>query len=195
MRRLLPALESCAIASILNRDPRAHVVAYGNPNAFGLLIDVNVVGVVPNQNQDFTLAFAPHGSMPPCSDDLAPLRRIASRGSGRTETPSKRSTKGSPAEPTPTYAEWRARCAARLEGQGISAGVMLQRDWRQMYIRGVTPEARAQAGSMLVPEWGPPPGVKCRAPPALTLRGRAVDRTKLARPRTLWLGVSCARGA
>jgi hypothetical protein len=45
MSRLLPTLEGCALASILNRDPRAHVVAYGNPNAFGLLIDVNVVGV------------------------------------------------------------------------------------------------------------------------------------------------------
>jgi hypothetical protein len=30
-------------------------------------------------------------------------------------------TKRTPVEPKPTYAEWRARCAALLVGQGISA--------------------------------------------------------------------------
>jgi hypothetical protein len=39
-------------------------------------------------------------------------------------------TKRTPAEPKPTYAEWRARCAALLEGQGISAGFVREKEWR-----------------------------------------------------------------
>jgi hypothetical protein len=48
---------------------------------------------------------------------------------------------GTPIEPRPTYAEWRARCAALLEGQGISAGFMREKEWRKLFIRGSTPEA------------------------------------------------------
>jgi hypothetical protein len=51
---------------------------------------------------------------------------------------SKRS--GSPVEPKTTYAEWRARCAALLEGQGISAGFMREKEWRKLFIKGSTPE-------------------------------------------------------
>jgi hypothetical protein len=58
--------------------------------------------------------------------------------------PTKRGGKGSPAKPTTTYAEWKARCAALLEGQGISPGVMPERDWRQLFITGATPEQPAE---------------------------------------------------
>jgi hypothetical protein len=48
-----------------------------------------------------------------------------------------------PVEPRPTYAEWRARCAALLEGQGILSGAMRERQWRQLSITGATPEDAA----------------------------------------------------
>jgi hypothetical protein len=38
------------------------------------------------------------------------------------------------------YKTWKARAAALLERQGISLGVMRERDWRQLFITGVTPE-------------------------------------------------------
>jgi hypothetical protein len=57
------------------------------------------------------------------------------------EMPSKRS--GTPAEPTATYGEWRARCAALLERQGILSGVMRERQWWQLFIRGATREDAA----------------------------------------------------
>jgi hypothetical protein len=47
--------------------------------------------------------------------------------------PTKRGGKGSPAKPTTTYAEWKARCAVLLKRQGISPGVMRERDWRQLF--------------------------------------------------------------
>jgi hypothetical protein len=40
-------------------------------------------------------------------------------------------TKCTPVEPKPTYAEWRARRAALLERQGISAGVMREKGMAQ----------------------------------------------------------------
>jgi hypothetical protein len=43
-------------------------------------------------------------------------------------------------EPKPTYAEWRARCAALLERQGISAGFMREKEWRKLFIQGSPPE-------------------------------------------------------
>jgi hypothetical protein len=55
--------------------------------------------------------------------------------------PTKRS--GQPAEPAstpPDYRAWKARAAAMLERQGISVGVMRERDWRQLFIKGATPE-------------------------------------------------------
>jgi hypothetical protein len=67
-------------------------------------------------------------------------RPIGSRGSGRTEMPTKRGIKGSPAKPTTTYAEWKARCAALLEGQGMSAGFMREKEWRRLFIQGSPPE-------------------------------------------------------
>jgi hypothetical protein len=52
--------------------------------------------------------------------------------------PTKRSDK--PAEPTATYVEWKTRCAAMLDRQRISPGVLRERDWRRLYIKGATPE-------------------------------------------------------
>jgi hypothetical protein len=43
-------------------------------------------------------------------------------------------------EPRPTYAEWRARCAALLERQGISAGFMREKEWRKLFIQGSPPD-------------------------------------------------------
>jgi hypothetical protein len=54
--------------------------------------------------------------------------------------PTRRSSKGSSAEPTAIYAEWKARCVALLERQGILSDVLRERQWRQLFIRGVTPE-------------------------------------------------------
>jgi hypothetical protein len=41
------------------------------------------------------------------------------------------------------YRRWKNRAAALLERQGLSPAVMLERDWRHLYIRGVTPEEAA----------------------------------------------------
>jgi hypothetical protein len=57
--------------------------------------------------------------------------------------PRRRSDKGASAEPSPTYAEWRARAAALLERQSLLPGVTRERDWRRLYLRGVTPEDAA----------------------------------------------------
>jgi hypothetical protein len=43
-----------------------------------------------------------------------------------------------PSEPS-GFTEWRARCAALLEGQGISAGVMREKEWRKLFIQGSLP--------------------------------------------------------
>jgi hypothetical protein len=42
------------------------------------------------------------------------------------------------------YRNWKSRAAALLERQGLSPGIMRERDWRQVYIRGKTPEDAAQ---------------------------------------------------
>jgi hypothetical protein len=54
--------------------------------------------------------------------------------------PSKRSRTERPAPLTTTYAEWRARAAALLVRQGILSGVMRERQWRQLFTTGATPE-------------------------------------------------------
>jgi hypothetical protein len=54
-----------------------------------------------------------------------------------------------PSEPA-DYRRWKNRCAVLLERQGLSAGVMLERDWRQMYIRGVAPEDAADRAQALL---------------------------------------------
>jgi hypothetical protein len=38
------------------------------------------------------------------------------------------------------FRQWKSRAAALLERQGLPLGVMRERDWRQFYIRGKTPE-------------------------------------------------------
>jgi hypothetical protein len=45
---------------------------------------------------------------------------------------------------------WKSRCAVLLERQGLSAGVMLERDWQQIYIRGVAPEDAADRAQALL---------------------------------------------
>jgi len=47
------------------------------------------------------------------------------------------------AAPQGAYGEWKARVAALLERQGISAGVLLERAWRNLFISGETPEQAA----------------------------------------------------
>jgi hypothetical protein len=60
--------------------------------------------------------------------------------------PTKRS--GSPVVPKPTYVECRARCGALLEGQGISAGFMREKEWRKLFIqRSTLEEAVRHAGT------------------------------------------------
>jgi hypothetical protein len=52
------------------------------------------------------------------------------------------------------YRRWKSRAAALLERHGLSLGVMLERDWRQMYIRGVPPEdATDRAQALLEHAW------------------------------------------
>jgi hypothetical protein len=67
---------------------------------------------------------------------------------------SKRSGKGSPAAKPPNaakpptkraaeqadYRTWKAHAAALLERQGLLPGIIRERDWRQIYIRGKSPE-------------------------------------------------------
>jgi hypothetical protein len=48
-----------------------------------------------------------------------------------------------PSEPA-DYRRWRSRAAAMLERQGIPLGVARDRDLRQMYISGATPEQAAE---------------------------------------------------
>jgi len=59
-----------------------------------------------------------------------------------------------PLKPPPSeladYRRWKCRAAALLQRQGLSLGVMLERDWRQMYIRGVTPEDAADRAQALL---------------------------------------------
>jgi hypothetical protein len=93
-RRFHPALEGCALASILNRDPRALVVAYGNPNAFRLLIDANVVAFAPNH--DLMLALAPHGSMPPAAMILLMMVPSGTASNSRAATGWSRDAPSSP---------------------------------------------------------------------------------------------------
>jgi hypothetical protein len=42
------------------------------------------------------------------------------------------------------YRRWKSRAAALLERQGLPLGVMRERDLRQLYMRGKTPEDAAR---------------------------------------------------
>jgi hypothetical protein len=56
-----------------------------------------------------------------------------------------------PPAPDPAdYRHWKSSAAALLKRQGLSLGVMLERNWRQMYIRGVTPEDAADRAQALL---------------------------------------------
>jgi hypothetical protein len=53
-----------------------------------------------------------------------------------------------PKPPAPSesadYRKWKARAGELLERQRLSRGVMRERDWRQLYIRGKSPEDAAR---------------------------------------------------
>src|SRR5262245_56288525 len=49
-----------------------------------------------------------------------------------------------PAPPQVGYADWRKHVAALLGREGISASVMLERDWRNLFISGLSPEQAAE---------------------------------------------------
>jgi hypothetical protein len=49
------------------------------------------------------------------------------------------------------YRAWKAHAAALLERQGILPGVMREKDWRQLYIRGKAPEDAARQGRWQTP--------------------------------------------
>ena len=55
LRRFAPPFEGRVLASVLDRDRHAHVVAYSNPHALGLPIDANFMG--STRNQDFAPQF------------------------------------------------------------------------------------------------------------------------------------------
>jgi hypothetical protein len=64
------------------------------------------------------------------------------------------------------YRRWRARVAALVERQSLLLGVMRERDWQRLYLRGVTPEdavGRAQVAYY-------------KTRPAFERRGRSEDR-------------------
>jgi hypothetical protein len=63
----------------------------------------------------------------------------------RVLTPARLMPQRPPAPSVPaSYRRWRSRAAALLERQRISAAVMRERDWRQLYIRGKSPEDAAR---------------------------------------------------
>jgi hypothetical protein len=59
----------------------------------------------------------------------------------------------SPSEPA-DYRRWKFRAAALLERQGLC----LERDWRHLYIRGVTPEEAAEQVQVIY--WNTRPAVE-----------------------------------
>jgi hypothetical protein len=65
--------------------------------------------------------------------------------------PTKRSGTRRPVEPAAELCRMGTRAAALLERQGLPLGVTRERDWRQLYIRGKTPEdaAREAEGELL----------------------------------------------
>jgi hypothetical protein len=73
-----------------------------------------------------------------------------------------------------TYAAWKGRAAALLERQ--AAGVMRERDWRQLYIRGKAPEDAASSASR-DPVLEQPPTVRADAGKAMS------EELPLAKPR------------
>lgn len=72
-----------------------------------------------------------------------------------------------PKAPPPTatqgaYAEWRKRAAAVLERKGISPGVMREREWRNLFIAGITPELAADRAETEAHNMRPPFGPRSR---------------------------------
>jgi hypothetical protein len=52
------------------------------------------------------------------------------------------------ADALPTYASWKATAAVALGRQGIRPGVMREKEWRELFIRGKTPEDAARQAEM-----------------------------------------------
>jgi hypothetical protein len=52
------------------------------------------------------------------------------------------------ADVLPTYASWKATAAVALGRQGIRPGVMREKEWRELFIRGKTPEDAARQAEM-----------------------------------------------
>jgi len=67
-----------------------------------------------------------------------------------------------PTAPPGSYAQWRERAAAVLERRGISAGVMREREWRRLFIAGVTPETAADRAETENHNRRPPLGRRSR---------------------------------
>jgi hypothetical protein len=65
-----------------------------------------------------------------------------------------------PKPPAPSesadYRRWKSRAAALLERQRFSRGVMRERDWRHLFIRGATPEDAARQAEVLYYNTRPP---------------------------------------
>jgi hypothetical protein len=70
--------------------------------------------------------------------------------------PTKRSGTRRPVEPAPSCADWRARAAALLERQGILSGVMRERQWRQLFMTGMTPEQAVERAQLHYNNTRPP---------------------------------------
>jgi hypothetical protein len=49
----------------------------------------------------------------------------------------------------PDYRAWKTHATALLERQSIWTGIMRERDWRQCFIRGETPEETAEWARVL----------------------------------------------
>jgi hypothetical protein len=76
-----------------------------------------------------------------CASD----EQIARPTGDRAQLGSTRSTVAPPrsSSTAPRHWRWKTHAAALLERRSISLGVMLESDWRQLYIRGVMPEDAA----------------------------------------------------
>jgi hypothetical protein len=62
----------------------------------------------------------------------------------------KKTAKQSPRKAEQTdYRAWKAHAAALLERQGISAGVMCEKEWRKLFIKGARPEDAARHAEMV----------------------------------------------
>jgi hypothetical protein len=69
--------------------------------------------------------------------------------------PTKRSAKDQAAEQA-DYKSWKAHAAALFGRQRILSGVMRERQWRQLYIHGLTPEQAVERAQVQYNNTRPP---------------------------------------